>query len=258
MKYTLRFFFLSLLLLLIAQLPFFAAVRSSSLAVLAPMQYGAYTVRRSLGNYFNFLINIGTLQLEKDQLEKQVSQMTRQIAELKENSYENEILQQQLNLREKELETKCQGHIVGTNSVGSELLLNCGSVDNVQKGDTAVLGSYLLGLVIEVQKKTSFVRLITHPDSAVAVFDQDTSDRAQAIVEGQVGSGMVLKNVLPTADVEQGDYLLTSGFDGVFPYGLLVGEVGEVNFSEAGLLKEAYVEPFIDFSNLTHIYIVSK
>ncbi len=257
MNYTTRLFLISLFLVLIAQLPFFSSVRSFCLATLAPIQYGTYSVRRGLSNYIDFIINIGNLQNEKDILEKQLLHITGQVASLKEESYENSLLKQQLDLSERDLETKCQANVVGTNSVGSELLLDCGSLDGISSGDIAVLGNQLLGLVVDVQKETCLVRLITHPNSAVAVFDQDSIARVQGIVQGQVGSGMVLTKVLPTAEVNQGDYLLTSGYDGVFPYGLLVGKVGEVKFSEAGLLKEAYVESFIDFSNFTHIFIVS-
>ncbi len=258
MKYTFRFFLITLFLFAVSQFAFFIPLRSFFISTLAPVQYGAYSFRRGINNYFTFLTKIGSLEEEKEQLEKQVSELREQVVELKEDSYEKQILQKQLQLEEKNLTTNCQGHIVGTNTVGSELLINCGSRDGVEEGNTAVLGSYLLGSVVEVEKNISYVRLIIHPDSAVAVFDQNTDDRVQGIVQGQVGSGIVLKNVLPTANVAGGDFLVTSGANGIFPYGLLVGKIEQVSSSQAGLLKQAFVEPFVDFSNLTHIYIVSK
>ena len=63
--------------------------------------------------------------------------------------------------------------------------------------------------------------MLTDPNSGIDVLVQRT--RARGIVSGSLENGTILKYVKRSEDIQEGDRLLTSGTDGVFPKGMMVG-----------------------------------
>ena len=58
--------------------------------------------------------------------------------------------------------------------------------------------------------------------------------------------------------VEVGQKVISSGLGGIFPKGLLIGEVTEVSTDDYGLTKLAYIRPAADFSMLDHVIIAKR
>ena len=87
--------------------------------------------------------------------------------------------------------------------------------------------------------------------------------RASGVVSGQVaqpesGAGdLVLKYVSERSEVEVGDVVVTSGFDRIYPKGLVVGRVSYVGEGSA-LLKEIRVEPSARFDRLEEVLVVLR
>ena len=55
-----------------------------------------------------------------------------------------------------------------------------------------------------------------------------------------------------------GDIVITSGLDGVYPKGLRVGRVTEVEPSESKLLRTALVAPAVDFGRLEQVFVILR
>jgi len=68
---------------------------------------------------------------------------------------------------------------------------------------------------------------------------------------------MILKYISKTQDVKEGDVIVSSGMGGVFPKGLLIGQVSHVDRQEASLFLKIKVVPFVDLSKLEEILILS-
>ncbi|MEI5905674.1 rod shape-determining protein MreC [Bacillus spongiae] len=67
-----------------------------------------------------------------------------------------------------------------------------------------------------------------------------------------------LKNIPYDRELEKGQLVITSGLGGVFPKGLLIGEISEVIIGEHGLTKTAYIKPAADFYELEHVFVVKR
>jgi len=57
-------------------------------------------------------------------------------------------------------------------------------------------------------------------------------------------------------DVIKGDKIMTSGLGGIYPKGLLIGEVTDVVDDDGGLLKTALIRPALDFSRLEEVFVI--
>jgi rod shape-determining protein MreC len=65
-------------------------------------------------------------------------------------------------------------------------------------------------------------------------------------------------NIARDADVIKGDKLITSGFGGIYPKGILIGEVVDLVNEEGGLLKYAVLNPAVDFDRLEEVSIILR
>mgnify|MGYP003694554437 FL=1 len=84
----------------------------------------------------------------------------------------------------------------------------------------------VVGQVVDVTARTAKVLLLADPNNGVDVLVQRT--RVRGIVSGSLDNGTILKYVKRAKIFKKGDRLVTSGFDGVFPKGIVVGTVIKV------------------------------
>ncbi len=114
----------------------------------------------------------------------------------------------------------------------------------------------VVGKLITVSPDASRVLLINDHNSAVDAFDQRS--RARGIIAGVVEDGLIMKYVDRTEDVKAGDVVITSGMDGIFPRGLLVGEVVKVSQEGPGLFLNVQVKPAVDFRKLEQVLVLTQ
>jgi rod shape-determining protein MreC len=104
------------------------------------------------------------------------------------------------------------------------LVLDAGSRDGVQVGQSVIDAGGLLGQIIAVDAGTATVLLITDPDHAVPVVVARSGVRLVAYGKGR-SDRMELVNIPLSSDVRPGDAIVTSGLGGRFPAGFPVGTV---------------------------------
>jgi rod shape-determining protein MreC len=114
----------------------------------------------------------------------------------------------------------------------------------------------VVGKIIAVSPNASRVLLIDDHNSALDGFDQRS--RARGIVAGMVDDGVILKYADRSQDLRTGDTIVTSGLDGIFPRGLLVGTIQSVRRDGAGLFLGVRIAPAVDFRELEQVLIVTQ
>jgi rod shape-determining protein MreC len=103
------------------------------------------------------------------------------------------------------------------------VLLNVGARDGVQDGWAVMDGLGLAGRIAGVGQRTSRVVLLTDTASAVPVVIQPSGQRAMLI--GDNSAFPILEFIESPDDLRPGDRVISSDDGGVFPAGILVGEV---------------------------------
>lgn len=132
------------------------------------------------------------------------------------------------------------------------LEIGAGQNQGVTVGQTVVYLDNLIGRVVSVSGRTSFVQLPSDPDARIAV----GVGQARGLVSGQFGSGLEISQVAQNEDIRPGDLVSTSGEGGTYLPGMLVGKLGTINTDQTGLFKEAEVIPLIDYKQLTTVFVV--
>ncbi|MCL2654647.1 MAG: rod shape-determining protein MreC [Coriobacteriia bacterium] len=136
------------------------------------------------------------------------------------------------------------------------IVVNAGSLKGI-KDTMPVLGANgLLGQVIEVGPNYSKVRLITDQESGIASFLQN--NRAQGITRGSLSGDLTMNFVSMEATVTAGDTVVSSGLGGVFPKGLIIGQVSKVSKEVNSLYKTIQVQPANDMAQIESVIILTN
>ena len=138
------------------------------------------------------------------------------------------------------------------------IVIDRGTASGVRENMPVVTEKGLVGVVIEAAPYSSKVRLILDPRAAVGTLVQRQASRVAGIVEGDPANPLMprMKNIPKSADVVEDDVVVTSGYGGVYPKGILVGTVKALKNDEGGLLKYAVLEPAVDFQRLADVAVI--
>jgi rod shape-determining protein MreC len=141
------------------------------------------------------------------------------------------------------------------------LVINQGSDDGVKVNQAVITTKGLIGKIVEVSKNSSIVRLLTTQDvqNKVSVKIQlSPSATAEAILERyDPNRGAYILQLLDTNSAVLKDMtVITSGLGGVFPAGLLVGQVNEVEQLVNAIGMKIYVTPAAEFRSFDYVFIV--
>jgi rod shape-determining protein MreC len=130
--------------------------------------------------------------------------------------------------------------IANTTDTGSNAVIDRGSSDGVQKGLAVITPEGIVGKVISVFPNYSIVLLITDPIFAAGVVSQ--KHHVHGTLKGGQGiSAVTVEYVQNEETVDQGEWFLASGEDGIFPRGIPVGQANIVRTGRSH--KEIYVTP---------------
>jgi rod shape-determining protein MreC len=142
--------------------------------------------------------------------------------------------------------------------VGRQLLtIDRGGDDGVAPMMPVVVTEGVVGRIHAVAGRTADVLVLTDLNSSVAVRVDRT--RARASVRGLGKPDLCrLDYALRTEDVIEGDPLVTSGTDGVFPRGLPVGKITQLDRRQHGLFQDARVVPAVDVTRLEEVLVLTS
>jgi len=174
-------------------------------------------------------------------------------------SKENERLRQLLDFaRAQPLQTKPApviGDSLAPGGLSRTVRIGVGQQEGIRKGMAVLAAGGALGRVQQAHAHFSDVQLLIDPASAVAA--RVERSRARATVAG-IGRDRRcrLEFALRSDDIEEGDALVTSGTDGVFPPGIPLGKVVDVQRKSSGMFLRAQVIPSVDPRNLEDVLVV--
>lgn len=122
------------------------------------------------------------------------------------------------------------------------------------RADMAVLGpTGVVGRVVVAGPRASRVQLLVDRNAAAGATIERS--RAQGVVVGAGDDRLHLEYVSEVSDVAVGDALVTSGIDGIYPKGFVIGTVDVVEKNGVAY-RSISIRPAIDFSALEAVLVV--
>lgn len=142
--------------------------------------------------------------------------------------------------------------------------INRGSNDGVKVNDPVIANLGLVGKVISVSPSSSDVLLILDGEGQVGALIRDSKGRAiNGILRGTfrrssrlISEGSLEMSFRREDEINIGDLVFTSGLGDVYPKGIPIGVVVSIKLDSSGLLKNAYIDPMVNFDSLEEVYVI--
>ena len=224
--------------------------------IMRPLQIAAQTTTNWIDSIQNSHLLVSSYRSENEKLRTRIQELEVERNQLLEAGATNQRLQELLEFRSHLPSTTVTASIIANSGSSwfKSCLLDKGSADGVRKGMAVVTPLGVVGQVIAVTARTAKVLLLTDPNNGVDVLVQRT--RARGIVSGSLDNGTMLKYVKRSEDIQEGDRLVTSGLDGIFPKGIVVGTVIKVRKQSLGLFQHIEVLPAVNLARTEEVLIV--
>ncbi|MBS7345174.1 MAG: rod shape-determining protein MreC [Caryophanon sp.] len=142
-----------------------------------------------------------------------------------------------------------------------KIILDKGSTHGVEVNMAVQTATGLVGKVVLVTPFTSEVELLFTNNPNYRVSSMILGEKeVYGLIEGyDVDRGeLIMKRIDSSATIKEGEQVVSSGLGGIFPKGILIGEVKEVTTDDFGLTKMAYIQPAANFSLLDHVIIAKR
>jgi rod shape-determining protein MreC len=244
-------------------------LRDGVQAVTAPVGMVGEYVTRPVRGAFRWVADLGVSRSQLAALQQENARLRNTVSALEEQNLQTARTTPLVNFASATKLQALGAHIIGRPTQWDRVVtLDRGTADGVHEGMPVVgsLGSVpehateasaaggLVGETIDVTQHSCRVRLITDQNSGVSAMIQ--ANRTEGIVHGSIDGGLSLDFVSHETTVKPGDVVITSGMGGVYPKGLLVGEVTHVSNLASALYQDITLSPSADLAGAEEVLIL--
>lgn len=233
------------------------------LGALAPLQQLAGGGVRGVASAWHAYVDLRGVRDENGRLQERVDVLELLLQQKQDRVREAERLRALLELRPLLALDSVAADVVSREGVPwfRSLMLDRGSRAGVRLNAAVLTPRGVVGRVVAVGPEAARVQLLLDRDCSAGVLIERS--RVSGVVQGQVGladrgtADLIMKYVGALADVTPGDIVVTSGLDGIYPKGMLVGSVASVA-PGSGLFKDVVVAPAAAFDRIEEVLVVRR
>lgn len=231
---------------------------------MTPVQGFITSLSHKVEDTVNFFKEVQTIKDENERLKAEIAELEQRNREISALEEKNVELREALNLKEQFSGYKfLGGNIIAIDPDNwfNVFKVDIGKRDGVYKDCPVVTGSKgLVGRVLSTDDTSSNIMTVIDEEFAASAWISK-SGGGHAIVRGDINlkeKGLCKMEYIPLeVDVEVGDVIETSGLGGIYPKGIVIGEVIEVRKTNSDLNRYAIIQPVADFKRLEEVYILA-
>ncbi len=229
--------------------------------IVSPLARATNAVAGPIGDWWSGVIDSGKLKRENRRLRGQVAALKGEHDQARAALSQNDLLQQLLELNQTRLNSSARpiaARVVNRDpgNFQSTITIDRGQEAGIEKGMAVAVYGGVVGHVIDSWHGGAEVRVLTDPESAVAV--RTVENPATGIAQGHAGSReLIVSDFDANAHVKRGDLVVTSDVaNSVYPPDLTVGTITSVSVKPAGLGSVVRIKPAVDFDALEFVDVL--
>jgi len=194
--------------------------------------------------------------VELDRLSSDAGNLRRRLFDLREIEQENARLKSLMGFKQKSPLRLVASRVIARSphSWSSNVIIDKGRYSGIRRGMAVINTRGLVGRVIEATENNSKVLLVNDPSQGISSIVQRS--RQEGLVNGSLGSNLIMRYLPDDADVAVGDIIITSELSQVYPKGLLVGKVINIGKEFSGLSRYAVIKPAAELSSLEEVLVI--
>ncbi|MFZ4757565.1 MAG: rod shape-determining protein MreC [Burkholderiaceae bacterium] len=238
-----------------------AAMRQGIGTVLYPLQRTLLVPRDALSISTDYLGEVNRLRTENTELRRVETANARQLLQVEQLAQENRQLRELMGARDRAAVKSVVAEVLydTRDPYSRKLVLDKGLQQGVANGQPVVDPAGVVGQITRVFPLSAELTLITDRNMIIPVQVQRNGLRAVAAGGAEPGR-MELRFMSVNADLREGDLVVTSGLDSLYPAGLPVGRIATVERGRTGNFARVLVDPVagVDRSRLLLVLLVDK
>jgi rod shape-determining protein MreC len=223
----------------------------------AEVQRGAAGLTGSIRDTWSGYGNLRGVRAENQELKQQLGALQVQFQQERARAERARQLERLLGFQQELQVETIPSSVIGA-SASLEfrgITIDRGSNSGVIANMAVIAPTGLVGRIVTPTAHASKVQLLIDRYAAAGALVERT--RAQGIVIGSGVDMLRMDFVAATADVKVGDVIVTSGVDGIYPKGFVIGKVEEVDNGN-GIYKAIRVRPSVEFNKLEEVLVVKR
>lgn len=223
--------------------------------VFAEVQRAASSMFGSMQQGWQGYFALQQVREENERLRSEVGQLQVRLQQEQALAQQSRALQQLLDLRQSiKLSTTAATVIGGGASADFRTMtIDKGSNNGLRQDQAVISPTGVVGRIIMPSGRASKVQLLIDRNAAAGAIVERS--RAQGVVLGTGADRLRMEYVSSAADVKIGDRVVTSGIDGIYPKGFVVGQIESIQRG-AGTYSAIVVRPAVDFAALEDVLVV--
>lgn len=224
---------------------------------LYPIQQTLLVPSRVIDTIGDYFASIHSLTRENEELKRRESESAQSLQQARELVMENERLRKLLGAREKVSNSAVLVTVLAESRdrFSRKLVLDAGTNDGIRAGSPVIDDAGVVGQVTRTFNETSEVTLLTDKDQSIPVQVLRNGLRGVAFGGSEPGT-LDLRFMAPNADVVEGDVIMTSGLDGVYPPGLMVATVTRVERVVKDQFARIVMKPLAGVESNRHLLVL--
>ena len=197
------------------------------------------------------------------ELEKELEQYRKKMAEFDEYKNKVQAYEKFYGIKQKNDDYEfTYGSVISKDAADAygSFVLNVGSKENVSVGDPVIYGEYVVGIVKKVNFSTCVVYSVLDPRVNIGAFESGTKEYGYVSGDTKLYTDDLCKlsGLDASTSVVSGGIVCTSGAGGVFPNGLIIGEVVSVKKDDVSSAYYAEVKPFCAPDNVSDVFVITS
>ena len=242
----------------IKQSPEYNLLERPFLTITGFVQSGITTISHGISSTWNGYVNLINVQKENEMLAEEVKRLRSEVIYLKEQISTSDRLTELLKPVDSYVEKQVVASIIAKDPANwyEALVINKGEKEGVEPGMGVITAGGVIGRVVKTAPDYSRVLLMSDRSSAVAGVIQRTG--YEGIVAGQQGSILRLNYIMTDADVLDSDIVITSGTDGVFPRGIVIGRINKIEKPQNRLFQSIELIPVATLSKVREVMVIKS
>jgi rod shape-determining protein MreC len=223
--------------------------------VFAEAQRAVSSVVMGVRRVWDSYVGLRDVEADNARLRRELAEAQIQLQEQRARADRTRALEALLDLRDRLSLRTAAAEIIaaGASPDFRTLTIDKGSDHELQKDMAVIAPAGVVGRVVATGGRAAKVQLLVDRNAAAGALIERS--RAQGVVLGSGDEWLRMGYVAETADVAVGDIVVTSGIDGIFPKGFVIGRVERVERRGIGY-SEIVVRPAVDFSRLEEVLVV--
>lgn len=232
-------------------------IRVWSIAMVTPMERAIVHLQDWVGDKWSGYFYLRNVRRENERLQEENLRLRLEQIRLSQDASQAQRLQALMRFKEEFISETVAAQVIG--SSGSEqsrvIYIDKGSNEGLKPDMAVITPTGVVGKVIRVMPETSQVLEINDQSSGVgAIFEKS---RLQGILKGMPAGETMVHYIMADEKVEKWERVLTSGGDHIFPKGMPIGYVKQINPGSDGFLN-IWIQPSANLNRLEEVLVITK